>query len=41
MKEAINAIEKGSHNFRVLSAWIETYDKNGKCTIKFHKCYIK
>ena len=41
MKEAINAIEKGRHNFRVLSAWIETYNKDGKSIIKFHRCYIK
>lgn len=40
LEEARDVIEKGKKNYRILSAWIDTFDKNNKKTTVFHKCYI-
>jgi hypothetical protein len=37
--EAISVIEKARTNFRVISAWIDVYDEDGKETV-YHECYV-
>lgn len=38
--EAFIAVQKGRDNLRVLSAWIDTFDKDNNKTVVFHECYI-
>lgn len=38
--EAMETIDRGRNNYRVLSAWIDTYDENGDKTTVFHECYV-
>lgn len=37
---AMALIEKGRKNYRVLSAWVDTFDKENHKTTVFHECYI-
>ena len=40
IKDAKEIILKARKNFRILSAWIDTYDgANNKITV-FHECYV-
>lgn len=38
--EAMGIIKKGRSNYRVLSAWIDTFNKNDDKTTVFHECYV-
>lgn len=40
LEEAMKTIERGRNNFRVLSAWVDTFDENNRKTVVFHECYI-
>lgn len=40
IEEAMNTIRKGRENYRVLSAWIDTFDENNKKQTVFHECYV-
>ena len=40
LEEAREVIRKGKSNYRVLSAWIDTFDNNNAKTTVFHECYI-
>lgn len=40
MKEAMDDVNKGRENYRVLSAWIDTFDEDNKKTTVFHECYV-
>lgn len=40
LEEAMKTIERGRKNFRVLSAWVDTFDENNRKTVVFHECYI-
>ena len=35
----METIERGRGNYRVLSAWIDTFDDDNKSTV-FHECYV-
>lgn len=37
---AMELIKKGRSAFRVLSAWIDTFDDNTNKTTVFHECYV-
>lgn len=39
MEEAIKLIRKSQSAHRVLSAWIDVFEKNKKTTV-FHECYV-
>lgn len=39
-EEAIETIKRVRKNFRVLSAWIDTFDDNTNKTTVFHECYV-
>lgn len=39
LEEAMETIERGRGNYRVLSAWIDTFDDDNKSTV-FHECYV-
>lgn len=39
-EEAIKIIEKGKQNYRILSAWIDTFDTNNQKVTVFHECYV-
>ena len=40
MKEAMDDVNEGRENYRVLSAWIDTFDEDNKKTTVFHECYV-
>lgn len=40
LDEAVGVINKGKSNYRVLSAWIDTFDNNNAKITVFHECYI-
>lgn len=40
LEEAMKTVERGRGNYRVLSAWIDTFDENGNKSTVFHKCYV-
>lgn len=40
LEGAIKLIEKGKQNYRVLSAWVDTFDTNNQKVIAFHECYV-
>ena len=40
LEGAIKLIEKGKQNYRVLSAWVDTFDTNNQKVIVFHECYV-
>ena len=40
MSEAIKIIEKGKQNYRILSAWVDTFDTNNQKVTVFHECYV-
>lgn len=40
LEKAKEIIEKGRSNYRVLSAWVDTFDDNNVKTVVFHECYI-
>ena len=37
---AIKVIESAKQTYRVLSAWIDTFDWQGNKSTVFHKCYV-
>lgn len=39
-EEAKGVINKGKSNYRVLSAWIDTFDNDNVKATVFHECYI-
>lgn len=40
LEESVKVIEKGKINYRVLSAWVDTFDNGNNKTTVFHECYI-
>lgn len=40
LEEAMEAIERGRGNYRVLSAWIDMFDESGNKSTVFHECYV-
>ena len=40
LSEAKEIIEKYRDNYRVLSAWVDTYGENKVKTTVFHECYV-
>ena len=40
LSEAKEIIEIYRNNFRVLSAWVDTYGENKVKTTVFHECYV-
>lgn len=40
IEESKKSIERGRKNYRVLSAWIDTFDKDKNKTTVFHECYL-
>lgn len=39
-EEAIKVIKKGRKRYRVLCAWIDSFDENGNKSTEFHECYV-
>ena len=40
LEEAMKTIKRGRSNYRVLCAWIDTFDKNNDKSTVFHECYV-
>lgn len=40
IEEAMDTIKRGRENYRVLSAWIDTFDENNVKQTVFHECYV-
>lgn len=40
LSEAIEVIEKIRNNYRVLSAWVNTYSENKVKSTVYHECYV-
>jgi hypothetical protein len=40
LEQAKEVIEKCRSSYRILSAWIDTFDNNNNKTTIFHECYI-
>ena len=40
LKDAMEIIERGRNNYRVLSAWVDVFDKNNAKITMFHECYL-
>lgn len=40
LEEAMKTIERGRSNYRVLCAWIDTFDENNHKFTIFHECYV-
>ena len=40
LKDAMKVIRIGRENYRVLSAWIDCFDKKNEKTTIFHECYV-
>ena len=40
LNKAQSVIEQGRRNYRVLSAWIDTFDDDNTKRTVFHECYI-
>ena len=40
LSEAKEIIETYRNNYRVLSAWVDTYGENKVKTTVFHECYV-
>lgn len=40
LKDAMEIIERGRNNYRVLSAWVDVFDKNNVKITMFHECYV-
>lgn len=40
LDEANKQIENGRKNYRVLSAWIDTFNSNDERITVFHECYV-
>ena len=40
LEQAKAVIAKGRKNFRVLAAWVDTFDENNNKTIILHECYV-
>lgn len=36
----METIKRGRSNYRVLCAWIDTFDKNNDKSTVFHECYV-
>ena len=39
-EEAMETIKRGRNNYRVLCAWIDTFDENDNKSTVFHECYV-
>lgn len=39
LKSAMETIKRGRENYRVLSAWIDTFDENNQKETVYHHCY--
>ena len=40
IEKAMETIERGRGNYRVLSACIDTFDESGNRSTVFHECYV-
>lgn len=40
-EDAMKTIKSGRSNYRVLCAWIDTFDKYGNKSTVFHECYVR
>lgn len=40
LKDAMEIIERGRNNYRVLSAWVDVFDENNAKITMFHECYV-
>ena len=40
LKDAMEIIERGRNNYRVLSACVDVFDKNNAKITMFHECYV-
>ncbi len=40
LEKALESIKKGRKHFRVLSAWVDTFDECNNKTTVFHECYV-
>lgn len=40
LKDAMEIIERGRNNYRVLSAWVDVFDENNTKITMFHECYV-
>lgn len=40
LEEAMETIDRGRNNYRVLSAWIDIFDESGNKSTVFHECYV-
>lgn len=38
--DAMDTIRKGRDNYRVLSAWVDAFDKDNEKHTVFHECYV-
>lgn len=40
LEEAMETIKRERDNYRVLCAWIDTFDENNYKSTVFHECYV-
>ena len=40
LDNALKSIETGRKNYRVLSAWVDTFDEDNKKTTVYHECFV-
>ena len=40
LEEAMKTIKRERDNYRVLCAWIDTFDENNYKSTVFHECYV-
>lgn len=40
LEEAMKTIQESKNNYRILCAWIDTFDENGNKSTVFHECYV-
>jgi hypothetical protein len=40
LEKVLEMVKDARNKYRVLSAWIDTFDENDKKTTVFHECYI-
>lgn len=40
LEQAVKTVQANRQSYRVLSAWINTFDENNKKSTVFHECYV-
>lgn len=40
LESAMETIKRGRENYRVIAAWIDTFDENNEKETVYHQCYI-